>query len=382
MDDSPLITVFNIMVLLLIFGAVWHLIETFIIMPFLHRRAESQGTISEYAVGYTNRPPKKNRPHRTTALPQETEKPSIVSHHIWMKIVQEIPDEVPHVLIVGSTGSGKTWLAQAIAVERDGHIAILDPKWKPGKWGGAPAITIDNDLSYSSLEHACQKLLEELKNRQVALKLGTDTFTPLTVIVEEMPTLLDECPTAPTLFKRLGQLGRELRIRVIGLSQSDRVKSLKIEGEGDARNNYTFIRLGDHAVKVYPQATHMLRPATIEFRGMQIPIDTSQIPTLVQTPISPTKWYTIESTKQQATEQEKVIDFPAGIAERWTDDHLKVAMWLTNDPDISQREVARRLWPHTDGRGGYNVKAKRIIEEVYSVIEGEFETCKNFSNAE
>jgi len=295
-----------------------------------------------------------------------------------MKIVQDRPDEVPHVLIIGSTGSGKTWLAQAIAAARDGYIAILDPKWKPGKWGGAPAVTIDNDLSYSALEHACQKLLEELRNRQVELKQGKETFTPLTVIVEEMPTLLDECPTAPTLFKRLGQLGRELRIRVIGLSQSDRVKSLKIEGEGDVRNNYTFLRLGDHAVKVCPQATQLQRPAAIEFRGLQIQIDTSEVPALVQHPISQSKWYKIGAALEDLTE--KVIDFPPGIRERWTDEHLKVAMWITSDPDISQREVARRLWPHTDGRGGYNVKAKKIIEEVYSVIEGEFKACKSLSN--
>jgi hypothetical protein len=170
-------------------------------------------------------------------------------------------------------------------------VIILDPKWKPGKWGGAPAVSIDDDLSYTAIEQACLDVLDELKQRQVALKSGTDSFTPLTVIVEELPTVLDECPTAPQLFKRLGQIGRELRIRVIGLSQSDRVKTLKLEGEGDARNNYTFIRLGEHAMKVAPAAATMQRAATLEWRGKHLLIDTSEVPTLVQQPIAQSRWW-------------------------------------------------------------------------------------------
>lgn len=209
----------------------------------------------------------------------------------WLDIVNNKPDDAPHALIVGNTGSGKTWLAQALAASRDGQVIILDPKWKPGKWGGAPAISIDDDLSYAAIEQACSDVLDELKQRQVALKSGTDLFTPLTVIVEELPTVLDECPTAPQLFKRLGQLGRELRIRVIGLSQSDRVKTLKLEGEGDARSNYTFIRLGEHAMKVAPAAATMHRAAALEWRGKHLLIDTSKVPTLVQQPIASSRWY-------------------------------------------------------------------------------------------
>lgn len=290
-------------------------------------------------------------------------------HNLWMKLAQEYVDEAPHILIVGSTGSGKTWLAQALATTRAGYVAILDPKWKPRKWGNAPAITVDDDLSYTSLERACQSLLEELKKRQVELKHGVETFQPLTVVVEELPTLLDECPSAALLFKRLGQIGRELRIRVIGLSQSDRVKTLKLEGEGDARSNYLFIRLGEHAIAVCPGAAELVRPATIEWQKRNYPIDVSRIPELIEQPISPDRWWTVDTYQHDMTQhyQQKSL----------SENHIKVAMWLAKEPDISIREIARRIYPGSDGSGSYSMQAKKIVEEVQQIIGV---TCDSWGN--
>jgi hypothetical protein len=285
---------------------------------------------------------------------------TLLPHNVWIKLVQDQIDKAPHTLIVGSTGSGKTWLAQAIIATRPGHVAILDPKWTPRKWGNAPAITIDDDLSYQSLEQACQLLLDELKKRQVALKHGQETFSPLTVVVEELPTLLDECPTAPILFKRLGQLGRELRIRVVGLSQSDRVKTLKLEGEGDARSNYLFIRLGEHAIRSCPASANQTRPACIEWHKETYPIETSRIPELIKQPISEERWWVAEPSTTRE---------PAAPPRVWTANHIKVATWLGREPTISIREIARRLYPGSDGSGSYSMQAKAIIADIQSVSE-------------
>jgi hypothetical protein len=364
MGDSPLATILNTMTILVIFAGIWKLVEMFILIPFINRSIATKAASREYTDGslppLQTRRPSKDTPSTPDSTPAK--EPRIYPHHLWMKIVQEKPDESPHTLIIGSTGSGKTWLAQALATARTGGVAILDPKWKPGKWGGAPVTTVDDDLSYTSLEEACQSLLGELKKRQVALKYGQETFQPLTVVVEELPTMLDECPTAPLLFKRLGQLGRELRIRVIGLSQSDRVKTLKLEGEGDARSNYLFIRLGEHALKVCPAAAALARPACIEWHKNNYPIDVSRVPELVQQPIPPARWWVIEprQTDPASTPQQQ--------NPHWSEEHIRVASWLAQTPGISIREIARRLYPGSDGSGSYSVQAKTLIEDVQQVV--------------
>jgi hypothetical protein len=53
-----------------------------------------------------------------------------------------------------------------------------------------------------------------------------------------------------------------------------------------------------------------------------------------------------------------------------TESHLKIAAWLTADPSISNREIARRLNPGTDGGGDAAVKAKKLRQQVEAVLGG------------
>jgi hypothetical protein len=187
----------------------------------------------------------------------------------WLAIVNQQPDDAPHTLIIGSSGSGKTTLAQVIVSTRTGKVAIIDPKWTPHKWGGLSAAPIDDDGKYTQIEAALKSLLGELASRLVLLKQGQTNFQELTVVVEELPTVVDECPSGALLFKQIGRMGRELHIRLLGLSQSERVKSLGISGEGDAKDNYLLIRLGKAAIALSSAARTLHRPALLEWRGEQ-----------------------------------------------------------------------------------------------------------------
>jgi energy-coupling factor transporter ATP-binding protein EcfA2 len=215
----------------------------------------------------------------------------------WLARVNDNPDEAPHTLIIGPSGAGKTTIAQAIAATRPGYLAILDMKWQPGKWGGLPAIPIDDDGRYTQLEAALKALLAELSARLVSLKQGITEFPELAIIAEEWPTLTKECPSASELFKQVGRLGRELRVRFVGLSQSERVKSLGIVGEGDALDNYTVIRLGKAALDLVPEARTLERPAVLEWKGEQYLLTLAGIVYLSNRTMPPSRsWVMLERT--------------------------------------------------------------------------------------
>src|SRR5262249_913395 len=161
------------------------------------------------------------------------------------------------------------------------YLVILDPKWSPGKWGGLPAVPIDDDGTYTQIEAAIKALLAELNGRLGSLKQGVSQFDELTIVTEELPTLISECPSASTLFKQMGGMGGELSIRLVGLSESERVKSLGIAGEGDAVDNYTLIRLGKSAINALSEARTMHRPAVLEWRGENYLMELGEILQLI-----------------------------------------------------------------------------------------------------
>jgi hypothetical protein len=255
--------------LLLLFLGVCSLIAVAVLWPSfrrVHNQAGQDYQIGSEAHAFTSpalsiTPPEEDSPKAPIV------KMRMLPVQAWLEIVNQKPDEAPHTLIIGPSGTGKTTLAEAIVSTRAGMVAILDMKWTPGKWGNLPAIPIDDDGKYTQIERAAKSLLAELNDRLVSLKQGVTTFTELTIVVEELPTVVDECPSGATLFKQIGRLGRELHIRLVGLSQSERVKSLGIAGEGDAKDNYLLIRLGKFAIALMPESRGLNRPAVLEWQG-------------------------------------------------------------------------------------------------------------------
>jgi energy-coupling factor transporter ATP-binding protein EcfA2 len=199
----------------------------------------------------------------------------------WSFLLNEQPDQAPHVLLVGPSGAGKTTFTRALIAMRTGRVVVLTPK-PDDDWGGAPVITIDDDGSFTTVAHAIEALGHEVRRRLVAGKRRIPVGEPLTIICDDFPVLVSEVgKPAAALFKLVGRLGRSLRVRLIVLSQSDRVKSLGLSGEGDAAENYIHVDLarGHRAMLHYEQ--HVL------------PLDTREVLQIAMRPVPPDRWWDV-----------------------------------------------------------------------------------------
>jgi hypothetical protein len=87
----------------------------------------------------------------------------------------------------------------------------------------------------------------------------------LTIVVDDFSTLVKECPVAADVVKLVARLGRSLRVRLVMLSDSALVKAIGLEGEGETRSNFAFIRL---------QRGHK---GTLEVEDRELPIDTCMV---------------------------------------------------------------------------------------------------------
>lgn len=169
--------------------------------------------------------------------------PRVLPIREWLAIVNDEPDDAPHLFIYGASGTGKTTLAQAILQDRLGQVVIFDPKNRPGKWGAAPAIGVDPGGRYTSIEAGLQGVLDELHQRQDTMASGGAEFVPLTVVLDELPLLNRNTQQATLVLKEISEIGRELGMRLVILSWSKRVKELGIDGSGDAIDQFVLITL-------------------------------------------------------------------------------------------------------------------------------------------
>ena len=174
-------------------------------------------------------------PRRQTATPDRPR---------WMAAVNDEPDRAPHTLIIGPTGSGKTTMACAALGARPDRTVVLSPKVNAGNWRGAEVATLDDDGTYEPLSRALEELEQEKRERIVALrKHGADALEPLTIVLDETPELVRFVPRAGDFIGSMSSIGRELKMRLVVLSTSSRVKDLGIEGRGAALENFIRVDL-------------------------------------------------------------------------------------------------------------------------------------------
>lgn len=208
--------------------------------------------------------------------PEKSKKPKLFD---FSRLSKE-PDKFPHVLVYGSTGDGKTLTTEWLMSELGGLKLAVTPHQKPTDFPGMPvygggrnygALT---DKRGNPLEDVREFSLEELLNpgdrwlsaeqpptiAEVVLAVylemtrrfelysqGITKFDPVNVVIDESRSVLMKALGVAGLILDILAEARKVGIRLFMLTQSDRVKALKFEGQGDMRECLTYLRLGDFA---------------------------------------------------------------------------------------------------------------------------------------
>ncbi|MEP0919415.1 type IV secretory system conjugative DNA transfer family protein [Leptolyngbya sp. DQ-M1] len=155
-------------------------------------------------------------------------------------------DDFPHLLILGKTGSGKTYLAEKLGRFLNGSTLVITPKRKPKDFQGMQVIGLPYD--FPTIAANIAGLSELVKQREAQMNTtGDDNFLPINVILDEVPTFVAGCKDlgldVVKDLKFIIRAGRTSKVRLILLAQGQEVKTLGIEGEGSLRDNLSYVYL-------------------------------------------------------------------------------------------------------------------------------------------
>lgn len=192
--------------------------------------------------------------------------------------VRPLPALAGHVLIAGPTDAGKSTAMRAVLQHRE-NVVVLDPHYAPGNWRGARVL--GGGRNFEEIGAYMQWMMAELDRRAKQLKDGRREFDPLTVATDEMPAIADELGRGTAvIWRKWLREGRKFGLLMVVSTQSTRVKTLGIEGEGDVLRNFqAALLLGATAVEAYPDLTSgQQRPAVLRtIEGVQ-PVIVPNVP--------------------------------------------------------------------------------------------------------
>jgi hypothetical protein len=170
-----------------------------------------------------------------------------------------------HVLIAGETGSGKTTAMQAVLRRRQ-NVVVLDPHDDQKTWGHAHVI--GGGGNFEAIKEYLAYMDDLLSERMAQRYAGQERFEQITIATDEMPALVAEIGREVyATFRRHIRQSRKFDIELVVSTQSTRVKTLGIEGEGDLLENFRYVLvLGKLAEREYPDLMRDAAPHTAVLR--------------------------------------------------------------------------------------------------------------------
>lgn len=270
--------------------------------------------------------------------------------------------EKGHVMIVGVTGDGKSMALREIIDHRQ-NVTVLDPHYTPGAWGQARAIGGGRD--FEAIKDFMNWMQDELNRRAQARAVdGQRQFEELTVATEEMPAIISASDRAVRkMWMEWMREGRKFGLFMVVVSQSTRVETMGIKGEGDLLNNFNYvIELASSASQNYPDlVAGMERPAILRSRNrvqpVIIPYDPRRDP---ESPLFLTAGNQMHQPPQEIIEIEGVPVSPAMI-------HQIVTMRRAGE---SQRAIENEVFGYMGGQA--HTIVKQILDEYVDAVNGRF----------
>lgn len=269
--------------------------------------------------------------------------------------------ESGHVMIVGVTGDGKSMALREIVAHRD-NTTVLDPHDTPGAWGRANVI--GGGRNFEAIRHFMAWMQDELNRRAQARAGGQRQFDKMTVATEEMPAIMKagghEIRDTWQMWMREG---RKFGLFMVVVSQSTRVETLGIKGEGDLLENFDHvIELATSAVKHYPDlVAGMERPAVLRSRirtqPVIIPYDPRRDP---ESPLFLTAGHQVHQPPQEIIDIDGIPVSPAMIQE--------IISMKRNG--ASGRAIERAVMGYEGGQA-YKIVAA-VLEQYFDAVNGRF----------
>ena len=282
------------------------------------------------------------------------------------------PSAQGHALVAGPTDSGKSTALRAILAARQ-NVVVLDPHWDGKDWGESRVIGGARD--FEAIRAYMEWMTEELQARYRARLDGRQTFEPHTVAIDEMPAIIDDLGRAvAATWRQWLREGRKVGLFLVVSTQSTRVETLGIKGEGDLLSNFNVtLVLGKTAVEEYRHlVTGMERPAVLHTVAGARPVGIPNVPA----PVAPPRASEVAQANEAAAVPPPQATLPAVYATtEWpTRDEAPIDPSRVSPRDRQRivdeykrtlviRQVQLKLFPSYTDDGG---QAGQVIRQVLS----------------
>lgn len=237
-----------------------------------------------------------------------------------LKPIPEIPEwwnpflnEFYHLMIVGSTGAGKSTFTYAMITALShipkARILILDshasPDWRLPAVGG--------EGNYEAIKMGMEVAFGEMEYRRKLWAGGRKKFDPVFIFIDEFLSIQDELPKETKKFMaKMSRQARKFNMRLILLTQSDRVESLGIKGEGDLRQGFTQILLKEKAHESWPEyfrLFHTKYACSIFHNNILDPtVNLDFIPYIANQPVNPKSAWIIKGLPPPKEIEEDILN--------------------------------------------------------------------------